>query len=451
MNDESLDDNHLDDNHLDDNAEVKDISLRRDWMFTTGTSLVIGLVVFVTAPIAANRLGPAGRGTLVTVQLLPQILAQLASLGLGFATIHFGARERRSVRVFWRWSLSRCAIGSLAVFALGQLLAPVLTSNAGDQRMLRVYLLLCPLQAFVEIPYEILRALGLYRSWNGFTFLIQMIWPIALLIGVLQPTPSLWMVVWLHLALMLMVLVVITFMVLRATSGRSRPPKAELSEFTSYGLKSALSTIPSSANAKLDQLVMAAFVSKPDLGLYAAAAGWSQLTLPVMRGLMAVSMPFVSGAADDERPARAIRLITLGLGSVLILGVGGILATLVLWGPLYGPEYKSALPAALVLMVASLLLQYNGVLSNILRSLNRPGVVTAIETGVLVLSTVALVIALSISPVLGAAVVSFLTYSVAASIYAKEISRNVNLPARRLIDIGGAMSIMREVRAKFTR
>lgn len=431
--------------------EVKDLSLRRDWLFTTGTSLVIGLVVFVTAPVAANRLGPAGRGTLVTVQLLPQILAQLASLGLGFATIHFGARERRSVRVFWRWSLRRCAIGSLAMFALGQLLAPVITSNASDERMLRVYLLLCPLQAFVEIPYEILRALGLYRSWNGFTFLTQMIWPIALLIGVLQPTPSLWMVVWLHLALMLMVLVVINLMVFRATEGRSNQPEAQLPDFMSYGLKSALSTIPSSANAKLDQLVMAAIVSKPDLGLYAAAAGWSQLTLPVMRGLIAVSMPFVSGSSEEERPARVTRLVTLGAGSVLVLGVGGILATLVLWGPLYGPDFRSALPAAMVLMVASLLLQYNGVLGNIIRSLDRPGLVTIIESGVLVLSTAALIVALHISPVMGAAVVSFLTYSLAAVIYAHYIGRNTGLPAVRLIDVAGGMVLLREIKGRFSR
>lgn len=434
-----------------DEVEVKRVSIKRDWIVTSGTSLALGLVVFVTAPIAANRLGPAGRGTLVTVQLLPQILAQLASVGLGFSVIHFGAQRPDSTRVLWRWALRRCLLGSIVTWTIGQALAPLLTATPDDERMLRVYLFLCPLQAFLTVPYESLRALGYYRAWNSFTFLSQIIWPIALMIGVLRPTPSLWLVVWLHLGLTLVVLVILTLLVLNVTSGLDGPPAVERPEYLSYGLKSAMSTIPSSANAKLDQLVMAAFVSTSNLGLYAAAFGWSQLTVPVMRGLMAVTMPFVSGATDEQRPARVSRLITVGIGAIVVLSCGGIVATLVLWGPLYGPEYRSALPAALVLMVASLFLQYNGVLSNILRSLNRPGLVTLIESAILVLSSIALIGALQISPVMGAAIVSLATYLAASWVYAHYIAKNLGTRPRGLLDISGGMAMLKDLRGRFRR
>lgn len=425
--------------------------LRRNWIITTGTSLLTGLIVFIAAPVAANRLGPAGRGTLVTVQLLPQILADLSSLGLGFSIVHFGAQERRSVRVLWKWSLSRCALGTALLFSLGQLAAPLVTSTPGDERMLRIYLFICPITAFITVPLEMLRALGRFRSWNAFTFLIQAVWPAALLIGVLQPTPSLWLVVWLHLGAISIVLATLIVVVAKVTAGSDAPPRTERSEFLRYGLKSALSTIPSSANAKLDQLVMAAFVAKSDLGLYAAAAGWSQLTLPVMRGLIAISMPFVSGSSDDDRSNRVQRLTTLGALTVFVLSIGGILATLVLWGPLYGAAYKPALFAALILMVATLLLQYNALLSNLLRSLNAPGLVTGIESGVLVLSTIALVVALHINPVNGAAIVSLLTYTLAGIVYGRSIARRIGEPLSHLFDRAGTVVLMKQITSRFTR
>jgi O-antigen/teichoic acid export membrane protein len=201
----------------------------------------------------------------------------------------------------------------------------------------------------------------------------------------------------------------------------------------------------------MDQLVMAALVTKNDLGLYAAATGWSQITLPVMRGLIAVSMPFVSGSDEGNRLARVTRLMTLGIISVVVLGVGGILATLLLWGPLYGPEYSSALPAALVLVVASLLLQYNGLLGNILRSLNRPGLVTWIEAGILVFSTIALLGALQIQPVMGAAMVSLLTYTLAALVYGKQISTRLQIHTRRLFDFAGGVAMIHQIRQRLSR
>lgn len=425
--------------------------LRRDWMVTTGTSVLIGVIVFVAAPVAANRLGPEGRGTLATVQLLPQILATLAPVGLGFSIIHFGTRRPASLRTLWRWSLRRCVLGALVTFAVGWLIAPLITSSANDERMLRVYLLLCPLAAFTFVPLEMLRALGRYGAWNGFTFLYRVVWPIALLIGVLQPEPSLWLVVWLHLAANLMVLVVLVLYGIAATAGPVEHPTTDRPQYLNYGLKSALSTVPGSANARLDQIIMAGLVSTSELGMYAAAVGWSQISQPVMRGLIAVTMPFVSGARDDQRAARVRRLMTLGLITITILAIGGVLATFVLWGPLYGDRFASALPAALVLVVGALLLQYNVMLGNILRSLNRPGLVTWIEAAVLVGSVLGLLAVLQVSAVLGPAVVSFATYLTAGIAYGVIIAGRTGQRARSLIDVAGSAELAGQIWRRFTK
>ncbi len=425
--------------------------LGRDWMVTTGTSVLTGVIVFVAAPMAASRLGPEGRGTLATVQLLPQILATLAPAGLGFAIIHFGTQRPHSLRRLWGWSLRRCAVGSLAMMALGFAVAPLITANADDERMLRIYLLICPLTAFMIVPLEMLRALGRFGAWNAFTFVNKVIWPAALLIGVLQTVPSLWLVVWLHLAGSALLLVALVAYGRAATVGTSENPTTERSEYLSYGLKSALSTVPSSANARLDQIVMAALVSTADLGMYAAAVGWSQISQPVMRGLIAVTMPFVSGAHDRQRAPRVRRLMTLGAAAVAVLSLGGIVATLLLWGPLYGEEFAGALSAALVLVVAALILQYNVMLGNILRSLDRPGLVTWIEAGVLVGSVLALLAVLQVSTVFGPAVVSLVAYGAAGCAYAWIIAERTDQRLRDLLDVSGAGVLLRQIGDRFRR
>ena len=403
---------------------------------TSATSLGLGLVTFAVAPIAARLLGPNGRGRLVTVQLLPQLLADLAALGIGFSIVHFGSRKPRSIGTLLRWSFRPALIGSVTMFAIGQLLAGRITRGSpSDEHLLRIYLVLCPLTAFMVIAIESLRAAGDYKRWNLFLFVYGLAWPAALVVGVIPSTPSLGLIVAVHLALISAILVVVWATVLRRSWRNRDEPATTQSNYVRYGLKSAASTIPRSANAKLDQVVMSFRVRRDDLGLYAVAVGWSGLTTPIMRGLIGVSMPHLSGAAPDQVLVRTRQLITSGLVAVGLLTVAGLAATWILWDPLYGSAYSSAISAAMVLIPAALFLEYNAVLGNILRSLDRPGLVAVLETGVLVASTIALLVSLQFDPVLGPAIVSLVTYLAACILYAIAIGRELKVRPTRLVDL----------------
>lgn len=410
--------------------------LKRAWVMTSATSLALGLVTFLVAPLAARVLGPTERGRLVTIQLLPQLLADLSALGLGFAIIHFGARKRTSIGSLLRWSLRPALLGSVIMFTVGQVLAaPITRGAANDERLLRIYVLLCPLTAFMVLALESFRAIGDFKRWNTFVLLYGLTWPVALVVGIVPDDPSLELIVIVHLCAITLLLVVLWALVLRRHWHDRATPATTESDYIRYGLKSAASTIPRSANAKLDQVVMSFRVGRDDLGLYAAAVGWSGLTTPVMRGLIGVSMPHLSGAREDQVLARTRQLITSGLAAIAILGVGGFAATWLMWGPLYGSAYSSAMSAAMVLIPAALFLEYNAVLGNVLRSLDRPGLVAFLETGVLSLSTIALLVSLQFDPVLGPAIVSLATYVLACIIYAVLIARHLHVPTIRLIDI----------------
>src|SRR5262245_30271561 len=60
-------------------------------LITTATNFAIALLALATGPLAARMLGPEGRGELAAIQTWPSVIATLAMLGLGDATIYFAA------------------------------------------------------------------------------------------------------------------------------------------------------------------------------------------------------------------------------------------------------------------------------------------------------------------------------------------------------------------------
>ena len=175
-------------------------------------------------------------------------------------------------------------------------------------------------------------------------------------------------------------------------------------------------------------------VSDSDLGLYSAAVGWSAITLPVMRGFTGVAMPHVSGASGDEVPVRVRQIVTTAWAATVALVVLGGLMTLVLWHLRYDDEFNAAFTAALILIPAGLLLEYNAILGNVLRSLHRPGLVAVLEVAVLAISTVSLLVVLKYNTVTGPAVVSLATYLIACLLYIAVIARQLGVSMSSLFD-----------------
>jgi len=422
--------------------------LGRAWLLTTTANASLGLVVFVVNPWVSNILGPDGRGRLTAIQLVPQMLADLSSVGLGFSIIHFGSAKRDSLRALMGWSVKPAIVGSIVMFALGQLLvSPILGDNKGDVRFMRVYLLICPLTAVVVVSAEALRARGDFGRWNLFVFTRGLTWPMALVVGMLGE-PSIGRIVYVHLGLTAVIAVLVAMVVRRQTGGESADPGVTPRDHVRYGLLSAASTIPRTANAKLDQVVMSFRVSDGDLGLYSAAVGWSGVTLPVMRGFTGIAMPHVSGARDDQVSTRVRHIVTTAWLATVVLLLLGWIMTLLVWHVRYNDEFNRAYAAALILIPAGLLLEYNAILANVLRSLHRPGVVAILEIVVLTVSTISLLIVLTRNTVTGPALVSLGTYLLACLLYLAYIARTLDVAARSLFDFD---VVRRLIRRRATR
>jgi O-antigen/teichoic acid export membrane protein len=405
------------------------------WFLTTASNGLLGLVVFVVSPWAANVLGPERRGRLAAIQLVPQMLADLAALGLGFSIIHYGSARHSSLRALLRWSFKPMVVGSLVMFAIGQIMVePILSRSHVDVPLMRVFLLICPVTAVFSVSSEVLRALGDFRRWNVLVLVRGLLWPLSLVVGLSGFLGiTLEGVLLTNLACVALLSIVSLRLAWRRTAEGSDEPSTSKRQYVRYGVFSAVSTIPRTANANLDQVIMSFSVARTDLGLYSAAVGWSSMTLPVMRGFSGIAMPHLSGATPEELPRRVRQIVTYSVAAVVVLTAGGLLATRLLWNLRYGVAYHRGFLAALILIPAGLFLELNAILGNVLRSLRRPGLVAIFEAVILAMSTTALFIALQFNAVVGPALVSLGTYSLASVIYCISIGRLMHVPIRSLI------------------
>jgi len=405
------------------------------WFLTTVSNGLLGLVVFVVSPWAANILGHERRGRLAAIQLVPQMLADLAALGLGFSIIHYGSARHSSLRALLRWSFKPMAVGSLILFVVGQtLVGPILSRSHVDVPLMRVFLLICPVTAVFSVSSEVLRALGDFRRWNILVLVRGLLWPLSLVVGLSGfMGVSLRGVLITNLACVALLSTISLRLAWRRTAEGSDEPNTSKSQYVRYGVFSAISTIPRTANANLDQVIMSFTVARTDLGLYSAAVGWSSMTLPVMRGFTGIAMPHLSGATPEELPRRVRQIVTYSVAAVVALTAGGLLATRVLWNLRYGAAYHRGYLAALILIPAGLFLELNAILGNVLRSLHRPGLVAILEAVILAMSTTALFIALQFNAVVGPALVSLGTYALACAVYCIAIGRLMQVPIRSLV------------------
>ena len=178
-------------------------------------------------------------------------------------------------------------------------------------------------------------------------------------------------------------------------------------------------------------------VRRDDLGLYAVAVGWSGLTTPIMRGLIGVSMPHLSGAAPDQVLFRTRQLITSGLVRGLPCHHRQIAEASVetVWNPSTDRHTvrRSRRPWCSFLQRCS---SSTTLCSATFSAASiDPAWSPCSKPACLSHPPLALLISLQFDPVLGPAIVSLATYLAACVLYAVAIARELGIRPIRLVDV----------------
>ncbi len=187
-----------------------------------------------------------------------------------------------------------------------------------------------------------------------------------------------------------------------------------LKEVRHFGLRAWVGNLSFVMSNRIDQLVLVAFVSPEDLGLYAVAAPVATISGAVARGIAQSLLPFIRNAASDEERLARIRksVVWVGAASAGILIVIGASAQLLV--PLvFGSVFAESVTPLLLLLPGAFAADVTQVYNVALQSFNKPEDASKAQIAAALITIAGLILLLPNYGIEGAAITTTAAYWVA--------------------------------------
>jgi stage V sporulation protein B len=384
---------------------------------TSVTSVATVALGAIAGIIVGRVLGPHGRGVYAIATVAPTFIGIAGTLGVEEAIVYIAGRTQD------RWRVGQLIWGSLFIaLVLGSIASAVSVAfqlllfwrpALGVSRILFIAFACQPLQyALTQAAVAHLRAQARYTAWNMLRILVPVVYLAGLVLVIAFDTLTVNAAILCLLAGNIAVLIASTLSVCL-----SHPPstsRAEMKNMLSYGWRNHLITMQTYANQQLDQVFLAAMVPAAQLGQYTIAVTYASAGLSLGQ---APALQMYSHFSRQENPDRGayrhlvIRTMLLLTGICL---VSAVLAPIFI--PLvFGKSYEMSITPALILILSAPLLALDAIFSAIWKSAGKPLVAAKAEGIGLVLTVVALPVAIIHFGIGGAAAVSIVVYGVVAA------------------------------------
>ena len=402
---------------------------------TLGTNISMGMLALVTGTLAARMLGPEGRGELAAIQTWPGLIATFAMLGLPEALVYFSAREPSGAGRFLGSAMAMGLLMALPFVAVGYLLMPIFLAAQSPEviTFARWYLLLVPIRAVVGMTLHPLRGLNHFPTWNLLRTAPVLGWLAVLFTGWFVGAEKASFFAFGHLIMLATLFFPFFLIVSHRIPGPVSPALHTWKPMLRYGIPSAMISVPQTLNLRLDQMLMAMFLPARTLGIYVIAVAWSSMTNPVLSSVGIVLFPRVASKGTPAQQVSALAEgVRLGTLSAIILLIPMLGVTPWIIPLLFGSDFSPAVPAALVLVVASSIAGLNLILQEGLRGLGHPRIVMWSEFAGLAVTALALWFLLQPFQILGAAIASFLGYSAVTIYLVLNVKRLTGLSSAQL-------------------
>jgi O-antigen/teichoic acid export membrane protein len=177
-----------------------------------------------------------------------------------------------------------------------------------------------------------------------------------------------------------------------------------------YGARVHGTNLGGMMNARLDLLIIPAFLTASSVGLYSVATNVSWVVVTIATAIAAIVLP--EAARDpQEGVTTVVRSLQATLGVALALAVGIAAVADVALRVLYGASFAAAHEALLLLLPGSVFYACAGVLWSGLYALNRPLTAAATQALGALITVVGLVLFLERGGITAAAIVSTASYA----------------------------------------
>jgi O-antigen/teichoic acid export membrane protein len=192
-----------------------------------------------------------------------------------------------------------------------------------------------------------------------------------------------------------------------------------------YGLSQLAAVAPATVNAYLDQLVLSQLVPPADLGRYAIAVSVTMVPVPLVSAIGNVAFPRLAArrgnTPGDSRLQLAAVVLSAALSSAILLPAA--VSAYWLIPAVFGPAYRGAVPLLWILTPGGVFLACGQVAGDLLRGINRPGLVAAAQGFAAIFTVVLLVVLLPSVGVAAAAIASTISYGTALAVMIRWLRR----------------------------
>ena len=371
-----------------------------------GVNVLLTVCGLVTGPLIARSIGADGRGLLAAILVPLGIAPFVLAFGLTTYSSRIAATRTPAAQVIGTFGVLSAAIG-LAFVPFGLGLAYLLgQGNPTVTLFLTIGVCVMPITLAGGVLSSV--ALGQER-WNLISAQ-QLIPPVGAVIafGVLYAMKELTLERAAGITIALSVVCILPMLRVLRGCGRPRFDRALAGRGIRFGSQVWFVSLSQLLNHRLDQLLMVKLTTARELGLYAVAATVAGLPAMFTSAVGNAIFPRVADG-ESELVGRTSRVGLALIGCTCALGMLIVPFALPL---LFGPDFKDAVPAALILLVATIAISGAGVLGTALSTRDRPGIPGLGEVWAIVVTVVGLLILLPVLGGVGAAIVSVAAYSI---------------------------------------
>lgn len=385
----------------------------RDFSLTAGSNLFIAATAAIGGILSARLLGPTGRGELAAALVWAATLSVIGTLGLPQALTYFAASRPTEVGDIFITAMAILAAQSVSILAIGHFAVEILSQYQPlAVESIRLYLLSIPFSLLATYLNTISQGLKRFRLFNAIRIASATGYISSLLLASIldlhQAKEIILLLLWSSIVIAIGGL---AFFLLKVKP-RGNFRWQQVRRLLGYGLRSYWGSLSWMANGRLDQFVMSAFTNLTTLGEYAVAVSYAGVLFPLSGAFAMILYPRVAeGRKSDghRRIAKALKLNLLFTGSGAILL--GLLSPLLI-PPLFGSNFVLSIYPAMILLLGTVFLGCNYVLSDGLRGMGYPLITSISETAGAVVTVLGLLILLPMLGIIGAAWVSVISYAV---------------------------------------
>jgi antigen flippase len=355
---------------------------------SVGTQVLIVLMNLVTGILTARLLGAEGRGIYVAITVWPPLLAMLATAGLNSAVVFRLRRNPGAADAVAGAALLLALGGSVVLIVIGVAVLPLFMNTYDASTLL--FAQLCLAAVLVNSTQIVVKQAfaGVGQYWYcNLTHLLPQLYHLLALVGIaLLATLT---VRGAALALFVSGALAVSSVLpkfLRTIRPRMASVRAELRELRSYSMRAAPAGLVTAFILHSDRLVLIPLLPARELGFYAVAFSFSRVVQFVQPALQSIFLSHLAGQGEANSQRVHDTACRFLIAALSVACVGLWLAAEWLLRFAYGAEFASSVEIFRLLVIEASL----GVLAQVTVQLylarDRPGLVSSIQSGTLIVS-----------------------------------------------------------------